>query len=71
MDATQSRFLNLVVRLGITQVQGEKMFEDLLRRYTEPIRAYHNLDHLIDIFEELQVRAIETDTGAVFDSAAS
>ncbi|HYF49716.1 MAG TPA: L-threonylcarbamoyladenylate synthase [Planctomycetota bacterium] len=39
------------------QGDAQAVLEDLLRRYREPLRAYHNIEHLTHCFEELDTAA--------------
>lgn len=52
MSATAERFAGLCQRLGATGDSGP-LAADLLRRWAEPGRAYHGLEHLRDCLDQL------------------
>lgn len=52
MAALQSNWASLWWRIGAAG-DGQAAFDDLLRRWSEPHRAYHNLEHLTHCLAEL------------------
>ena len=42
----EASWTDLARRVGIAEGMGKAIFQDLSRRYSEPGRAYHNLDHI-------------------------
>ena len=66
-------------RAGLTRPDAEAVFQDLRRRYSEPGRAYHNLDHVAAmlgtvtelgymVHDEVAVRLAVWFHDAVYDS---
>lgn len=45
-EAIKAAWRELAARAGLTGPDAEAIFQDLCRRYSEPGRAYHNLDHI-------------------------
>lgn len=45
-EEIEAPWRELAARAGLTGPDVEAIFQDLCRRYSEPGRAYHNLDHI-------------------------
>lgn len=57
-----ARWLRLWMRLGASDDQARADWRDLVTRYSEPQRAYHSLEHILDCQRELDnCRALASD----------
>lgn len=62
----ESRWLSLGMRLGAPDAEARAAFRELVRRYAEPHRAYHTLEHVLDCQRELdRCRELAADVDAL------
>ncbi len=52
VDVLEKRFNALSTELGLPEDKVSKLFKEVLKQYDTPERAYHNLDHLLNVLEE-------------------
>lgn len=58
-EQLKERFVNLAVRFDLDSERAERVFDELVKRYEEPHRHYHNLDHIcavLELFDTVQQR---------------
>ena len=53
LDKARRHWTSLMLALGNPK-RAEDIFKDLITRYSEPHRAYHNLEHIVTMLDELE-----------------
>ncbi len=51
----EERWMRLWRRLGVPSVDNKAIYADLIRRYSEPSRRYHTLEHIEHCLEQLDM----------------
>jgi pantetheine-phosphate adenylyltransferase len=61
VDKAKKHWEKLMQALGNPKV-GEEIFQDLLQKYTEPHRYYHNLRHIVSMLDEFETMSSNADS---------
>ena len=68
VDSLEARFRLLWVKLG-AQSDSEEIFHEIVKRYTEPKRFYHNLNHINSCLQLLDQYSYCADNPSLLETA--
>lgn len=66
----KERWMRLAVQYGAHSVVAEKLFETIVRAYSEPGRHYHTLNHVGDVLDVVQSHRAGPEEGTALRFAA-